>query len=88
MFNLIDYSKHVVFPHDQIFFATDFYFSTGVFAKENPIALFDFQGNSFAVIADLAVANSNNLTLGGFFLRSIRDDNSTFGGGFLFDALD
>ena len=43
---------------------------------------------SFAVFTNLAVADGDDFSLSGFFLRRIRNNNATLGGGFLFDALD
>jgi len=49
---------------------------TRVLAEQNPIALLDPDGPNLALVVDLAVADRDDLALGGLFLGGIGDDGS------------
>jgi hypothetical protein len=71
---LLNDSNDVVFAHDEHFFVVDLDVLSGVFAEKNFLADFDVHRDAFAVIANLAGANSNDFPTLGFFLGRFRDD--------------
>jgi len=84
---LFDDTKNVVFPHNQVFFAFHLDFGAALFAEKHTVALFDFKGNTFAVISQTAVPDSDNLALGRLLFGRIGDDDPAFGFGLFFHAL-
>jgi hypothetical protein len=76
---LLNNAENIVFAHDQIFFAFDFNLGTGLLSEEDAVAFFDFESDAFAIIAELAISNGDDLAFGRFLLGSVGDNDSAFG---------
>ena len=60
-------AENIIFAHDQIFVAFDFYLGAGIFTEKDAVAFFDFKGNTLAIVAKFTVADCRNFSLGGLF---------------------
>src|SRR2546423_7053729 len=73
---LFDDRKDVIGVEDFVFLAIEFDFSAAVFANEDTVTLFDFEGNFFAVIVGFSGAERNDEAFGGFFFGGIGNDDA------------
>src|SRR6056297_3560646 len=84
---LFQHAHHIILPHNHIFLIVDFYLGAAVFAEQDTIPLFYFQGPCLAVITDFTVSHGDHVTLDGFFLGGLGNNDPPFGLGFLFHPL-
>ena len=70
--HLVNDCEHIVFAHDEEFFAVDFDFGAGVAGEEDFIAFFDGEGNLFPGFQTLAITDCDDSAAFGFFLGRVR----------------
>jgi hypothetical protein len=75
---LFDDTKYVVFAQDEMFFAIELNFRSGIFAEENPVSCFNIQSNDFAILL-FPGPDRDDLALLGLFFRCVRDNQATTG---------
>src|ERR1051326_5050955 len=69
-------AQNLVFLHDQEIFAVDLDFRSGIFAEQDPVALFYRQGSDLPFVVT-SRAHGNHDALLGLLLGRVGDDNAT-----------
>src|ERR1700681_2266280 len=82
----IQNAKNVVLAHDNVLGAFQLGLATRVLSKKDPVAGLDVQGHQLAIFESFAMADSNDFTLLGFFLRRIGNDDPVPRGFLFVDA--
>jgi hypothetical protein len=72
-------TQNIIFTHKNVLNTIHLDFRARVFAEEHPVADFNFQGDTLAVIAEFAGAGSHYLAFLRFFFGGIGDDDPTSG---------
>src|SRR4051812_34426595 len=85
---LVEDREEVVLAHDQVLFAVDLDLAAAVLAEQHAVAGLDLRSDDLAVLVALARADGDDLGLDRFFLRGVRDEQTTGGLGFFFETLD
>src|SRR3990172_8001590 len=83
-----NHADDVIFAHGHVFLTVHLEGLTGIFAEQHTVTNLDAHGLQFAVVADLALAHGDDLTLIGLFGSGIGDHNPGSGLAFFFHAFD
>src|SRR5262249_41806908 len=85
--NTLSNAEDLVLADDEVFLAVQLDLGTRIFADEHEIADVHVEGNGLAIISDPPSTHGDDLRLLRFFLRGVRDDDSTHPLLLLFYAL-
>ena len=73
---LLDNAQDIFLAHDQMLFAVNIYFRSSVLAEKHAIVDFDIEWDDLTVVIQLALPDSDNLSLLWFFFRGIGNNES------------
>src|ERR1700738_3666216 len=85
---LFEHAHDVALLHDEVIDAVDLDLGPGPFSKQHDLASLQIDGNQFAVLVAAPRTDGDDLALGGFLLRRIRNDDAACALFFGVDALD
>src|SRR3990172_5599506 len=81
-------AEDVVLADDEVLLALELDLGARVLVEEYPVALLDLERLELAVLEHLALADGDDLALGGLLLGGVGDDDASLGLLLLLDALD
>src|SRR6266481_2096509 len=85
---LVEDSQDVVLAHDHVLLAVELHLAARVLAEQDLVAGPHFDRGKLALVGVLALADGDYLTLLGFFLSRVRDNDPALGAFLLLDAFD
>src|SRR5271167_2117453 len=85
---LLEDSQDVFLAHDHVFLAVELHLAARVLAEQDLVAGPHLEWDKVAIVSVLAFADGDYLTLLGFFLGRVRDNDPAFGAFLLFEASD
>src|SRR2546426_6555879 len=85
----LDHAEDVFLAHDQMFFAVELDLGAGILAEQHGVAGLDVERDHLSVLADLSLADGDDLPLLRLLLGGIGDDDAALGLlNLLLEALD